>query len=51
MGNEKTKLNNITQYFSKWRKCWVFFSDGKGNKYPPNESELKEFIKYKYKLR
>lgn len=41
----------ITQYFSKWRKCWVDFTDHFGNKRTPNEQEIKELIKYKYKLR
>lgn len=41
----------ITQYFSKWRDCWVFFRDRNGNKYLPNKAELKELRKFKYKLR
>ena len=41
----------ITQYFSKWKKCWVFFYDGFGNKRTPNDHEVKELLKYKYKLR
>ena len=43
--------NNITQYFSKWQKCWVYFTDSLGNKYKPNEAEIKEFLKFKYKLK
>ena len=45
------KTNNITQYFSKWRKCWVFFTDRHGNKYMPNNGELNEYRKYNYKLK
>jgi len=45
------RKNNITQYFSKWKKCWVYFKDGLDNKYKPNESEIKEHLKFKYKLR
>ena len=41
----------ITQYLSKWRKCWVDFTDHFGNKRTPNEQEIKELIKYKYQLR
>lgn len=41
----------ITQYYSKWRKCWVFFTDSLGNKYKPNKAVVKEFNKFKYKLR
>ena len=43
--------DNITQYFSKWRECWVFFENSLGNRYKPNEVEIKEFKKFKYKLR
>lgn len=45
------ECKQITQYFSKWRKCWVDFTDFFGNKRTPNEQEIKELIKYKYKLR
>lgn len=41
----------ITQYFSKHRKCWVNFTDHFGNKRTPNVQEIKELIKYKYQLR
>lgn len=52
MGEEEIKLKKeITQYFSKWRKCWVYFQDRYGNKYKPNEGELNAFRKYEYQLR
>ena len=41
----------ITQYFSKWRKCWVDFTDDLGNKRNPTDGEVKQLIKYKYRLR
>ena len=41
----------ITQYFSKWRECWVDFTDAFGNKRTPNLQEIKEFLEYKYQLR
>ena len=43
--------NQITQYFSKWQKCWVYFTDSLGNRYEPNNAEIKEHLKFKYKLR
>ena len=42
---------NTTQYYSKWRMCWIYFMDSYGNKYSPNKAELEEFKKYKYLLR
>ncbi len=45
------KEKKITQYFSKWRRCWVNFEDMSGNIYSPNEAEIKEYLKFKYKLR
>jgi hypothetical protein len=42
---------NTTQYYSKWRMCWVYFMDSYGNKYQPNNAELKEYKTFKYKLR
>ena len=47
-------MNNtkeITQYFSKWQKCWVYFKDNSGNKKKPNKAEIKEHLKFKYKLK
>ena len=41
----------ITQYYSKWRKCWVYFTDGFGNRFSPNKSEIYSMKKYKYKLK
>lgn len=41
----------ITQYFSKWQKCWVYFTNNLGNKYNPNKAEIKEYLKFKYQLR
>ena len=43
--------NKITQYYSKWRKCWVYFTDMFGNKRIPNNEEVKQLLKYKYKLK
>ena len=40
-----------TQYFSKWRGCWVFFTDSLGNKYTPNTAEVNEFLKFNYKIK
>ena len=52
MGEQTIKLKKeITQYFSKWQKCWVYFADSFGNKYKPNEVEVKELTKFKYRLR
>jgi hypothetical protein len=45
------KRQEITQYYSKWKKCWVYFMDSLGNKYMPNEAEIKEFIRFKYLLK
>jgi len=42
---------NYTQYFSKWRKCWVFFTDRFGNKRVPNKIEIKNLIRYQYQLK
>lgn len=47
----KEESNKITQYFSKWRSEWVYFSDDMGKKYTPNDAEIKEHLKYEYKLR
>jgi hypothetical protein len=33
------------QYFSKWRKEWITFSQN------PNEDELKKYKNYHYKIR
>jgi hypothetical protein len=41
----------VTQYYSKWRKCWVHFSDRYGVKYLPNKEEIAQFKKHGYKLR
>ena len=49
--NHIRKLDNMSQYFSKWENEWVDFSDSFGNPYNPNEIEIKEMLKYKYKLR
>jgi len=46
MSNDKP-----TQYYSKWRKCWVDFVNRFGNRYHPNEEEIKELKKHGYKLR
>lgn len=35
----------ITEYFSKWRNCWVKFE------MPPNKGQILSMLKYKYKLR
>lgn len=41
----------MTEYYSKWRKQWVEFTDSFGNKRTPNQQEVKELLKYNYKLR
>jgi len=45
------KDTTITQYYSKWRKCWVNFKDSLKNDRIPNEVEIKEMRKFNYKLR
>lgn len=35
-----------TQYFSKWRKEWIDFTNQ-----PTTEGEIKEMKKYKYQIR
>jgi len=43
--------NNITQYFSKWRECWVFFTTTMGYRYNPTDWEVEQMKKLKYKLK
>lgn len=40
---DQTKTKEITQYFSKWRKCWIDFA--------PTKGQILEMQKYKYELR
>lgn len=41
----------ITQYYSKWRKCWVNFENSFGVPYKPNKEEIKKMKEFHYKLR
>jgi len=43
--------NPITEYYSKWKKEWVKFTDSFGNYRIPNSVEIKELKKYNYQLR
>lgn len=40
-----------TQYLSKWRGTWKYFTNRFGNRYEPNKMEITEHLKFKYKLR
>jgi hypothetical protein len=40
-----------TQYFSKWRKQWIMFTDKKGNQRTPHQTEIDALKKFHYKLK